>query len=249
VRKFLVAAVVGVLALAVAAMAFAASPQYKQTGSLKYTKTKAAKSTAINVKLKATDPGATPQGNLPPVKTVTIKLAKGTKANPNAARALCKLPKAEAPNCPKKSKIGSGKAKANLVGRDPNTGATVVNPSTRDLPNDVTAYAKKGGIYLVVKGTKLATTVVLDASLSKKGVIKVNVERDVPSLPGGNKIVLTEFSLKTKAYSKRKGNKRKKVHLITTPKKCTKKGWTNSARLVYEGEEPHTVKTKQKCKK
>jgi len=242
VRKVhLIGVLVGALALAISAVAVA-SPQFKQTVKAKYTVKKAQKPAGLSVNLSATDPGANPPGAQPGVKTLKIAFS-GAKINSKAAK-LCKLPKDQAESCPGNTKVGSGTAKANLVGTNATTGQKTVVPN---LAQTVSAFTISGGLYLVVKGTTLPTTAILKASLSKKGVLSVNVERDLPVIPGGNKIVLTDFAVKIKKVTKGKGRTFKAF--ITTPKCGQSKKFSIKSNFNYDDGTKKNITTTQKCSK
>lgn len=239
-KVHLIGALVGVLALAISAVAVA-SPQFKQTVKAKYTTSKAKQPAGLSVNLSATDPGAVPPGAQPGVKTVKITFS-GAAIDFKATK-LCKLPQDQAESCPSNTSIGSGTASANLVGTNAATGQKTV---TQGLGQKVSAYAVSGGIYLIVKGTSLPTTAILKASLSKKGVLSVNVERDLPVIPGGNKIVLTDFAVKIKKITKGKGKSRKEF--ITTPKCPKSKKFTIKSNFNYDDGSRKNITTTQKCK-
>ncbi len=238
-KVHLIGAVVGVFVLALAAVAVA-SPQFKQTASLKYTVKKAEKPAGVSAELHATDPGAVPTGNQPGVTTLKINF-KGAKANTKVGK-LCTKPKTEADRCPANTKVGDGTASANLVGTNATTGQKTV---TQGLGQTVSAYAVSGGIYLIVKGTSLPTTAILKATLSSKGVLSVNVARDVPPI-FGNKIVLTDFKVNIKKVTTGKGKKQKA--LITTPKCPKSKKFTVVADFKYTDGTSKKVTAKQACK-
>jgi hypothetical protein len=238
VRKVhLIGALVGVLVLALAAAAVA-SDQFTQSAKVKFSGKKANRSTGVNVTLKATDagePGAKPKR----ASRIVIKLAPGTRINPKAS-AQCNLPDQAVieGKCPANSLIGKGVARANVA---------PLIPSTTE---DVRAYASRTGITLLLSDNgedpSPGQTFVLKARTSKLGVITVNVPELQP-LPGVF-AVLTDFTLKTTAKSKGKGSK--KINLITTPKKCTKKGWTHTVTFSYaDGSAKDVRKTKQACRK
>lgn len=239
-RTHLIGALVGVFALALSAVAVA-SPQFKQTVKVKYSTAKAKKATGLSVDLSATDPGAVPPGAQPGVKTLKIRF-NGARVNFKAAR-VCKLSKDRAESCPRNTRIGSGKASANLVGTNTQTGQTTVTPNLRQT---VAAYTARGGIYLVVKGVDIGTTAILQAKLNKRGVLSVNVERDLPKIPGGNKIVLTDFSVKIKKVTKGKGKRAKAF--ITTPKCGRSKRFTVRSNFVYDDGSRKNITTKQRCR-
>jgi hypothetical protein len=238
VRKVhLIGALVGVLALVMAVTAVA-SDQFTQSAKVKFSVKKANKSTGVNVTLKATDagePGAKPKA----ASKIVIKLAPGTKINPKAS-AQCNLTEEQviAGECPAKALIGTGVARANVA---------PLIPSTTE---DVKAYASKNGITLLLTDNEqdpnIGQTIVLKAKTSSRGVITVTVPELQP-VPGVF-AVLTDFTLKTKPKSK--GSGKKKINLITTPKKCTKKGWTHTVTFTYaDGSAKDVRKTKQACKK
>jgi hypothetical protein len=237
----LIGALVGALALAVTAVAVA-SPQFKQTVDLKYSTKKAQSPAGVSAELHATDPGAQPPGAQPGVSTLKINF-KGSKTNTKVGK-LCTLPKDQAENCPPNTKVGTGTASANLVGTNPTTGQKNVVPG---LKQTVAAHQTTGGFYFIVKGVTLPTTAILKATLSKKGVLGVNVLRDLPVIPGGNKIVLTDFQVKIKKVTKGKGKKRKA--LVTTPKCGKSKKFKITAAFNYDDGTKKTVSSTQKCKK
>ena len=238
-KVHLIGVLVGALALAISAVA-AASPQFKQTAKLKYTVKKAQKPAGVSAELHATDPGAVPAGNQPGVTTLKITF-KGAKANTKVGK-LCKLPKTEAANCPANTKVGKGTALANLVGTDSTTGQPRI---TVGLKQTVDAYQTTGGFYFVVKGVDIQSTAILKATLSKKGVLSVNVARDVPPI-FGNKIVLTDFLVDIKKVTTGKGRKQKA--LITTPKCPKSKKFSIVADFNYTDGTKKKVTAKQACK-
>jgi len=240
VRKVhLIGALVGALALAISAVAVA-SPQFKQTVKASYTVKKAKQPAGLSVNLSATDPGAVPPGAQPGVKTVKLTFS-GAAIDFKAVK-LCTLPQDQAESCPPNTSIGSGTASANLVGTNATTGQKTV---TQGLGQKVSAFAISGGIYLIVKGTSLPTTAILKASLSKKGVLSVNVERDLPVIPGGNKIVLTDFAVKIKKITKGSGKSRKEF--ITTPSCGKSKKYTIKSAFNYDDGSKKNITTTQKC--
>jgi hypothetical protein len=234
-KRYLLGAAVSILALVFAAAAFATA-QLTQTAQVKYTKNKGKVSSGIFANLETKDPGATPPGNIPPVDKVVIKF-KGSKVDTKAAP-QCKI--SQTPNCPSNTKIGSGTAEANLVGTNPTTGVTTVSPLGT---LHVTAYNAKGRIFLVIK----ETGTVLKPKISKKGTLVTDVKGDTPPLPGGNKVVLTKFTLKTKPKSRK--IKGKRHILIRSPKCGTSKKWKISAAFTYSDGTKKSFSLTQKCKK
>lgn len=238
----LIGALAGVAALAVAATPSAASPQFDQQVKAKYTTAKQKRAAGIRVNLSATDPGAQPAGNQPGVSRLTMRFA-GARVNTRAGR-RCTLPKARAESCPRRTRIGAGRALANLVGTNPSTGQVSV---TQGIRQRVTAHLTRGGIYLVVKGVDLPTTAILKAKLSRRGVLKVNVARDLPRLPGGNKIVLTDFNVKVRKVARGKGKRRKA--LITTPRCAKNRRFKIVSSFVYDDSTRERVVTRQRCRR
>jgi hypothetical protein len=238
VRKVhLIGALVGVLALAISAVAVA-SPQFTQSATVKMLTKKAGKSTGISAVLRATDAGE-PGGKPKEASKIVIKLAPGTRVNKNAAK-QCNLGEEDvkAGRCPKRSLIGTGVAKANVYPLVPTT------------TEDVKAYASRTGIILLLTDNAAdpapAQTLVLKAKVSRFGVITVNVPVLQP-LPGVF-AVLTDFTLKTRPITKGRGANA--IHLIRTPRKCTKAGWTNTVTFTYrDGSAKDVRKTKQACRK
>jgi hypothetical protein len=236
-KRYLLGAALTALALVFAAVAIA-SPQLKQTAKVKYTKNKGKKSSGISTTLETQDPGAQPPGNIPPVDKVTIKF-KGARVDYKGWR-VCSAAQAQAANCPSNTNIGSGTAQANLVGTNPNTGQTTVSPLGT---LNVTAFNGKGRIYLVIK----QTGTVLKPKLSKKGTLVTDVKGDTPPLPGGNKVVLTKFQLKTKPKSRKIKGKR---HILIRTPKCPKsKTWKISTKFEYSDGTTKSIPITQKCKR
>lgn len=240
-KVHLIGVLVGALALAISAVAVA-SPQFKQTAKLKYTVKKAQKPAGVSAELHATDPGAQPPGNQPGVSTLKISF-KGSKANTKVGK-LCKLPKDQAPNCPPNTGVGSGTALANLVGTNATTGQPNV---VVGLKQTVAVYQTTGGFYFVVKGITIGSTAILKATFSSKGVLSVNVKRDLPPLPGGNQIVLTDFTVDIKKVTTGKGKKLKA--LVTTPKCGKSKKFSIVADFNYTDGSKKKITAKQACKK
>src|SRR5690242_20369259 len=146
-RKLVVGALVGVLALAVAAIALADTTQ---TYSQKFTSSKAGKSVGTIFSTDSTDPSNTANNSQPKaVRTFDIKSPAGTAVN-NKAVPLCKasddqmIQKGGKPACPK-SVIGSGSAKVSL----PFPGSAPVNAT-------VTAFNAKKALVLYVDPSPIA---------------------------------------------------------------------------------------------
>jgi hypothetical protein len=236
----LIGAIIGVLALAFAAVAVA-SPQFTQKATVKLSSGKAGKSVGTTANLVARDPGAPNQKPAAAAKVV-VKLPKGTVAN-NKAVTQCNLTKAQIESgdkkCPKSSKVGKGTAKANVA------------PLIASTTEDITVFNRKGGLifYLTdnAKDPQPGQTFALFSKLSKKGVLTTNVP---PLEPLPNTFaVLTDFKVTINKKSKGKG--KKKINLLTAPKKCPKsKKFTSTVDFTYsDGSTKKGIKTTQACKK
>jgi hypothetical protein len=243
-KKYFAGAVAGVLALALAAVAIA-TPQLKQTAKVNYTKTKGKVSAGVNATLSTSDPGAQPPGNQPGVDSVVVNL-KGARTDTKAGK-RCTLPKSQAAQCPRSTKVGSGSAKANVVGTNA-SGQTIVAQNVFGGFN-VTAYLANKALYLVVTSkTPGGPVTILKANLSKRGKLTANVKRDTAgALPPPNKIVLTDFKLKTKRKAKGKG--RKKRILIRTPKCGKSKRFTVVSSFKFDDGTSKRVTHKQRCRR
>ena len=254
-RKLVISALMGVLALAVTAVAFAAEgtsgntvQQYDQT----FSKTTAKTPTGTTFSTSSTDATNT-QGNNQPkrVTNFDIKFPAGTKINSKAVP-QCKatdedFAEAEDPDdaCPPKSKIGDGEVAA----RTPFNGVA-------DFTGTVDAYNAKNGLILFVNVQTANQTLVLRPKFSG-----VNLRTKVPQTciaPGnpqndckdgeGNarEAILTNFELKTKVAKSGTGKKLKS--LITTPPTC-KGSWKFEANIKYADGTSQKIPTEQTCKK
>jgi hypothetical protein len=244
-KRYLLSAAVGVLGLVFAAVAIA-SPQFTQTADLKYTKNKGKVVAGVVADIHSSDPGANPPGNLPGATKVVIKF-KGSKVNTKAGK-RCTKSKSQAATCPKSTKVGSGSAKANIVGTNPTTGQTAVS---QDVFGGfkIAAYLTKGGFYFVITSkTPGGPVTVLKATITKKGTLTANVARDTAgTLPPPNKIVLTSFKLKLKKVAKGRGKRRKM--LFRTPKCGKSRKFTITSKFNYDDGTTKTVTSKQTCRK
>jgi uncharacterized low-complexity protein len=255
-RKLLVGALMGVLALAVTAIAVAESEQsgtttqnYSQTYSAKKGKT----ATGTTFETSSTNSANDEQNKQPKrVTNFDIKFPVGSKIDSKAAP-QCKADEndfaaEDDPDdaCPKGSKIGSGAVKARLPYNN-----------TSELNGTVTAYNANKGLLLWVQVSASGAT---QSLLIKPKFSGLNLKTKVPvtCLPpntpqNGCKdssgqeqaVVLTSFNLKTKAVSSGKGKKRRQ--LITTPPACTSKGWQFVASLKYSDGSGVKIPVTQKC--
>lgn len=240
-RTHLIGALVGVLALALAAVAVA-SPQFRQTADLKYSTGKALRPAGISAELHATDPGAQPPGAQPGVRTLRIRLV-GARTDARVGR-LCRLERDRAESCPARTRVGRGTATANLVGTDTATGQPKV---VQGLAQTVVAFQTTGGFYFVVKGVTLPTTAILKARLSRFGLLRLNVERDLPVIPGGNKIVLTDFQVRVERVTRGRGARRRA--LIATPRCGRSRRFRIVSAFTYTDGSSRTVTSRQRCRR
>jgi hypothetical protein len=249
-RKFAVGALVGVLVLAVAAVAMADTNQtYKQTFSQK----KAGASTGTTFSTTSTDPQNTGRNEQPKRTTqFNITFPKGTVID-NKALPQCKATEEDFTNadnpddaCPG-SKIGNGTVKARL----PISGSD-------DLTGTVTGYNGKGKLLLwvVVQSPLGNQTLLIEGKLksSKKATtLKTPVPPSCvpPGIPSNDckdgagtpqYAILTSFNLKTMAYKKGKKT------YMKTPAKCSKT-WSFAADITYDDNSHFKTTSKTPCKK
>jgi hypothetical protein len=244
-RKLVVGALVGVLALAVAAIALADT---QQTYSQKFSKNKAGASVGTVFKTDSTDPANTANNKQPKsVRTFNIKFPAGTAVNYKAAP-VCKeddnaLQQDSGAAC-KKSIIGSGSARVRLP-----------FPSS-DINATVTAFNAKNALilYVVPQGSNpIVLHPKFKGNLKSGPTLSTAVPATcVPPASGdpcrksdgsaGQEAILTHFDLKTKPTKKGKNI------LIRAPKKC-KKTWAFKATLKYSDGTSKNITSTQKCKR
>jgi hypothetical protein len=246
-RKLFIGALVGVLALAVASIAIAATQQHFKSAFLTKVKNKP---TGIDFALSAEDPAnAANNGQPKPSRRIDVKLPAGTVVD-NAAAPLCKADDTAFQNggeavC-SKSKVGSGSATAKLP-----------FPGQPDIAVQVTAFNAKKGLVLYLRpsigqpftlrpkftgnlnnGPTLVTTIPPNclASTPKNGqCVQSDGQR-------GKEIILTSFALKT--VPKTKG----KHTLFRSPQTC-KGTWKFTSIFHYADSTTESVNSLQACKK
>jgi hypothetical protein len=241
-KKLILGALVGVLSLVAVPIAIAA---FSQTAEVSLTTKKAGKATGVSADLHAEDPEA--EGQKPKAASrVVVTLPPGTRYDARGAAQCNGLEDSEvvAGECPAKSVLGTGTAKANAA------------PLVASTTEDITAYHTKGGVIfrLVDNGADPAPgqSLVIRGKLSKKGVLTT----DVPPLAvAGVKVVLTDFELDLKAKQKKitkgKGKKKKKIKVavLRSPKKCNGT-WTTKVNFTYDdGSTSGDIVTTAPCKK
>jgi hypothetical protein len=249
-RKLFIGALVGALALAVAAIAFADT---SQTYSQKFTSAKAGKSVGISFITESSDASNSANNGQPKsVRTFNIKFPGGTAVD-SKGTVICKATDDEMiqaggkPACPK-SVIGTGSAKVKLP-----------FPGSADINATVTAFNANKGLVLYVDPSPIAQPIILRPKFIgnlKNGptlstVVPPNCLPPATNQGGqckkqdgtaGQEAVLSHFDLKT--IPKKSG-----THiLIRAPKTC-KGTWTATATLKYADGTSKTIKSKQACKK
>lgn len=242
-RKLLIGATVGVVMLAVAAIAMATTTQ---TFNQKFATPKKNTSTGTSFKTQSTE-DANDENNRQPKATrqFDITFPAGTKID-YKAKAICKtLDESAEDPCPKNTKIGSGHAQVLLPFQ--NTGP---------IDADVTAYNRKSGLFLyvvpqlagqapvVLKPTFKGRT--LKTSTPPNCIASTNTNGHCVNSDGsdGAEAVLVEFDLKTT-----KAKKGKRVYL-RTPAKCPSNGnWIFQAKITYDDGTSVSPKSASKCSK
>ena len=235
-RKLLIGALTGTMMLVIAAIAFADT---ETTYEQKFTKSKANTSVGTAFETTSIDTANTANNQQPAaVRQFDIKFPAGTKID-QKAKPFCKtLDESADEPCPRNTKIGDGNAEVRLKFN-----------GTAPIPADVTAYNRKGGLYLyIVPQVQGQAPVVLQPQF--KGL---NLRTKVPQLcvpPGqppscgeGGEAILTRFELKTDPA--KKGKRR----FLKTPAKCTKAGWLFKANLTYADGSKKSFESLQKCSK
>ena len=236
-RKLTTALTVGVGALAVVGVAYAAvTVSFSATVS----PNKANKPTGLFVSIKSTDPAA----DQPPIMNrIVIKLNKGGKFNASKFP-RCKLTtlQAKGPSaCPKGSKIGtgSGVGMARPVVTDPVNGKLTLFNGGRQGGKDT---------VLVFVLPDLGPTFVSVGKISKSGGrytldFTIPPIKTLPSAPDASVV-----SVKTKTPVKKITRGRHKYYLIVAPKRCTGH-WKGTGTFYFTTGETRTVPISQKCRR
>ena len=254
-RKLFIVALAGVLTLAMAAVAMAASEtsgttvqNYNQTYSTKKPNT----SVGTTFGTSSTDE-QNPRNKQPKrVTNFDITFPKGSKID-NKAIPQCKADENDFANasnpddaCPKGSRIGTGVVAA----RTPFNGVA-------DFTGTVYAYNANKGLLLFVNITTANQTLLLKpkfSGLKLKTVVPHTCippnspQNDCKDASGTEQAaILTNFELKTKPMSKGKGSKKKS--LITSPKTCPSGAWPFQADIKYGDGTGVAIKASSACKK
>jgi hypothetical protein len=248
-RKLVIGALVGVLALAVVAIATAAT---QQTFKLTFTTKTAGASAGIKALVEGNDPANTAGNGQPKAaRQVDIKLPAGTAVNTKGA-VECKKSNDEIfqaggkPACPK-SVVGAGSAKVKLP-----------FPGSGDINATVTAFNGRKQLILYVN-PQGAQPVILRSKWTGKLTNGPTLKTPVPPncLPpatnqggqckkqdgsAGQEAILSHLDLTTVR------KKRGKAVLIRTPKKC-KGTWLSKVTFHYADGTTETVKSLSPCRK
>jgi hypothetical protein len=244
-RKLFIGALVGALALAVAAIAFGATTQ---TYSQKYTSNKTSKSVGVSFTTASEDTSNTANNNQPKaVRNFNLAFPSGSKIDSNGA-VICKATDDEMiqaggkPACPK-SVIGAGSARVRL----PFAGSSDINAK-------VTGFNANKGLILYVDPSPIAQPIILRPKFKGIKLLTAVPPNCLPPATNqggqckkqdgtaGQEAILTFFQLKT--VSKKKG----KHILIKSPKSC-KGTWKATATLKYADGTSKNIDSLQACKK
>jgi hypothetical protein len=227
-RKWIVSAVVGVLALALAGVALAAFTQYS---TISFTTTHPGKSTGIKANVYGKIGSGQQTNAYRAAKLVTITFPAGTKFNPGSVKA-CTLSDRQLQSgkaCPASSKIGTGSA------------TVVAPPLPTTIKANVVSYASGKSSMLIV-----ATAVV--PGLSKQTVVihetykGTTLKIPVPaSKVSGFNVVLTGLKLNVPARGS--GTK-----ALLTAGKCTGGKFVFKSHFVYRTGPPANVTSTSNCK-
>ncbi|MEA2479329.1 MAG: hypothetical protein QOJ07_1251 [Thermoleophilaceae bacterium] len=237
-RKLIVGALVGVLALAITAIAMAETVQHY---SQNFTAKKTNALTGTTFQTDSIDEQNTDRNKQPKrVTNFDITFPKGTKINYKAL-AVCKATESDFTNagstpdkaCPTGSKVGTGNVKARIPFQLPG--------QPEELTGTVDGYNAKGGLLLwVVVQSPIGNQTLLIKPKLKGLTLKTAVPRTCvpPGTPENDcqdsngqsqEAILTFFKLNVKSL---KGKKTKKPYMLT-PKTCTGSKWTFSAKITY----------------
>ena len=261
-RKFLIAAVVAVAAVAgLSVFAIADEGKQKTSWEFKYSSGKKARAVASNSIVepsKTDDKGTADEADdryVPTAKT-TVVFPKGGSID-TGVLPVCKAAAGDVQSgrakCPSNTKIGSGLANSVLGQSDDSKGTDIVAP--------IDAYNRKGAILFHVKpcapGTGpgkpapcnplTASTVVLEGKWSKVTTQPTLTVVTPPALLRGG-VIITRFQLKTAKKTKKVTVNGRTVirSYAITPKTC-KGTWASSAKMNYQDGSSITVPDKQPC--
>jgi hypothetical protein len=226
----------GVVMLAVAAIAFAAT---ETTYSQRYSTNKANRSVGTIFKTSSLDPANTAE-NQQPAKTrkLVIGFPAGTKIDQGVKPYCATLREDQDQVCPKNTQVGSGTAEVRLKFNGSPT-----------IPANVTAYNRKKGLwlYVVPQAPGQAPVVIKPTFKGLKLITNLTPLCVLNDCPKNGEAVLTKFELTTKAFKKGKGKKTR--FFLRSPKTCPKKGWKFTGDWTYDDKSTEHKQSFQKCKK
>jgi hypothetical protein len=225
VRRLLLGAVVGAVALATAAIAVAAT---KTTFSDRFTSNRTGHAVGTRLAFTSVDPANTAK-NGQPKRTLELDVAfpKGTKID-YSVRGVCNSfdASATAP-CPSNSTIGSGTAELREQAKK--------SPS---IPAGVTAFNRKNGLWIFIT-PKVSN---LDPILIRAFFRGRTLVMPIPNTNGA--AVITRFKLATRTFTTGKRT------YIRTPGTCPGAGWKFVGTFKYaDGGGKDTKPWTQKCRK
>ena len=253
-RKLVAVALAGVLTLAMAAIAFAASETSGttvQNYDQSYSQKKIKRSTGTTFQTSSTDE-QNPRNKQPKrVTNFDITFPRSTKID-NKAAPQCKadendFAQASDPDdaCPRGSRIGSGEVAA----RTPFNGVA-------DFTGTAYAYNANKGLLLFVNIQSANQTLLLKPKFRGIRLLtKVPHTCIPPNIPQNDckdstgtkqEAILTNFELKTTPKSRGRGSARR--NLITTPSTCNpSNGWIFQADIKYDDATKVTIRDEAPC--
>jgi hypothetical protein len=256
VRKIWIFALVGVFALAAAAVALAQTGT-KQTISASVKtgsgKPKTNKHGTIHINLSASDPTNSQHFNQPdPARQLDVTLPKGMKLDTKAA-STCSASDLDFQNkgsaaCPSGTKIATGSAVVNTGLAPP---VTKINATVEGFNGGKTLI-----LYIVPQGAQpIVIRAKITGSASRGMHLVTNVQPNCipPGKPSdnppcqGKEAPIETFVLNT--LSKHKGSGSKRHDLITTPSSCPSKGWKFGVKVTFAHIPPQNVSTQVSCRK
>ena len=242
-RKLLIGGLAVAAALAVAAVAYAATQQtYEQS----YTTRAKNRSAGTSILLTVIDPENTENNQQPdPARQVTVTLPRGSRVDSGAAPQCRELDESATPPCPNRTKVGEGEAEVRL--RFPVSGRETI-------PATVTAYNRRNGLWLyVVPQLQGQAPVVLRPTWDG---LRLVTNLDPLCVPPGTppdcdprlgEAAISRFELRTTPKSRGRGARRR--NLLTTPRTCPRGGWRFRLNVRYATQAPVTRTDTSPCRR
>lgn len=257
-RKIMLGAIAGAVALTVSAVALAVPTSQTLTFKETFAVKKPGKSTATTFSTSSSNPGDPGHNNQPYAsKEVDIKFPAGssidTTAVPVCTATDNQIIQSAGKACASKTKIATGSATADL--EQPGSATINVNVVGFNGKKQLILYVQPSiGQQFVLRpklkgnvknGPTLVTTV--PPQCLPANTTKPVSQCKTPAGQPAQQAVLTSFSLKTIAKTSGKGSKAK--NYLTTPKKCPAGGWKFSAVFKYEDGTSRSISSKSPCTK